>query len=65
MTFPPKNNIIYTQDFKFLCGVPHGVDFAPEVTVSGLLILRAPGYGNPENYGDGILVIHLKIGEQK
>ena len=56
--FPENNSIYYGQDFSQHIGVPSNVEFNIVQVHKNFIQLRADGYGNKGNYGNGCILIN-------
>lgn len=59
ITFEQRNQILYGHDFRHRCGIPHGIQFTATREQGDIVMLRAPGYGEVSNYGNGALRVSL------
>ena len=58
--FPKGNTVIYGQDFGIHVGVPSEVDFRLEGFGNDNIVLQARGYGDPDDYGNGCIVVFFQ-----
>jgi len=58
--FPKGNTVIYGQDFGVHVGVPSDVDFRLEGFGHDNIVLQARGYGDPDDYGNGCIVLFFQ-----
>jgi hypothetical protein len=58
LVFPAGNDIPYGQDFAWRRGVPAGRAFTVFAAWQDKVVLRAPGYGEPGQYGNEALYVH-------
>lgn len=56
--FPANNTIVYSEDFGFYRGIPHGVDWYIAEVENGTVTLVREGHGVKENYGNGSLLVN-------
>ena len=60
MKFQKDNKIFYYQDHGWGIGLPDNVDFEIEKANSNGIWLRGPGYGQPQNYGNGGIAVYFQ-----
>ncbi len=58
--FAKGNTFIYGQDFEVHVGVPADIDFRLEGFGHDNVVLQAPGYGDPDEYGNGCIVLFFQ-----
>jgi len=63
--FAEGNTIIYGLDFGLRVGVPSGVDFRLEGFGRDNIVLQGPGYGDPDDYGNGCIVVFFQKAQPK
>jgi len=63
--FAEGNTIIYGLDFGLRVGVPSGVDFRLEGFGRDNIVLQGSGYGDPDDYGNGCIVVFFQKAQPK